>query len=231
VQSIDLASGAVYHHLPLHADEFPFADQLRACVDAQTAAAAERRPGTSEEEAAEQTSPEALERAIAAGDSSDIRTDNSLTNCLVFHTTGLPGSVIDEDVNALRQEIDALVNRFVRETTTGLAEPAAIVSGHFWYPRGSFMGWHTNSRVPGWRMYLTYAEEPGRSYFRYRDPSTGKIVTSLDTGWDLRMFEVEPARAFWHSVYSGTNRFSFGYRLSSGATEENTADAAAARQR
>ena len=75
------------------------------------------------------------------------------------------------------------------------------------------MGWHTNNRAPGWRVYLTYAEQPGKSFFRYRDPGTGHIVTSTDGGWDMRLFRVSPEAPLWHSVYTETHRFSFGYTL------------------
>ena len=50
-----------------------------------------------------------------------------------------------------------------------------------------------------------------RSFFRYRRPDGGEIVTSLDTGWNVRLFEVNPARPLWHAVWSETDRFSFGY--------------------
>jgi hypothetical protein len=86
-------------------------------------------------------------------------------------------------------------------------------SGHFWYPSGSHMAWHTNNKAPGWRVYLTHTTEPGRSFFRYRDPMTGEIFTTMDNRWDLRIFRVDPAQSLWHAVYSETDRFSFGYAI------------------
>ncbi len=52
------------------------------------------------------------------------------------------------------------------------------------------MGWHTNSRAPGVRIYVTHAEEPGRSFFRYRDPDTDRVVTAPDDRWNVRVFRV-----------------------------------------
>lgn len=156
----------------------------------------------------------ALHRVLHEGvDVSDVRTDEALSNCLVFHTTGLAGSVVDPKVERRRTALDAmLADLFARHL--GVEEPCPVVaSGHFWYPPGSFMGWHTNSRVVGMRAYLTYAAEPGRSFFRYRDRATGEIVTSTDTGWDLRFFAVTAEEPLWHAVCSYTDRFSFGYRL------------------
>ena len=86
-------------------------------------------------------------------------------------------------------------------------------SGHFWYPKGSYMGWHTNSRAPGWRIYINFAEEPDKSFFRYRDPETGEIITSWDNQWNLRVFRITARKPIWHCVHSDTNRFSLGYML------------------
>ena len=87
------------------------------------------------------------------------------------------------------------------------------MSGHLWYRAGSALGWHTNTRVPGWRAYLTWVAEPGGSFFRYRDPRDGAVVTSWDTGLDLRLFHVSATDVFWHCVWAGTDRHSFGFRL------------------
>ena len=88
------------------------------------------------------------------------------------------------------------------------------VSGHFYYPPGGFMGWHTNSDVPCKHLYITVASAPVMSFFRYRD-ADGSIVTDFDNqGINFREFDttnVEPL--FWHCVYSQCDRVSFGFRL------------------
>ncbi len=75
------------------------------------------------------------------------------------------------------------------------------------------MGWHTNERTPGWRLYLTVADEPGRSIFRYRDPASGRITTVADARWNARLFRITAAPPLWHAIYSETHRFSIGYKL------------------
>lgn len=88
------------------------------------------------------------------------------------------------------------------------------LSGSFWYKPGGFMSWHTNSNDAGLRLYMSYADETGKSFFRYQDPGTGKIETSDDVaGWQFRVFSVGPGSKFWHCVKSGTNRLSLGLRL------------------
>lgn len=160
-----------------------------------------------------QVSEDALASILAHGESiSDVRTKTDLSNCLVFHTGHLPGTVLDDDVTRLRSEVDALVQQRVTPLFGDVAVDVEI-SGHFWYPRGGYMGWHTNLRKPGWRFYLQYAEEPGKSFFRYRDPWSGNIVTRVDARWNLCLFEIRPDAPFWHCVYSDTNRHSFGYRI------------------
>jgi hypothetical protein len=75
------------------------------------------------------------------------------------------------------------------------------------------MAWHTNSGAPGWRLYVTYAEEPGKSFFRYRYPDTHEIITSVDDEWNVRLFTIRADKPFWHAIYSETNRFSLGYMI------------------
>jgi hypothetical protein len=87
------------------------------------------------------------------------------------------------------------------------------VSGHLWYRAGTTLGWHTNTRVPGWRAYLSWTAEAGSSFFRYWDPEHDRVVTSWDTGLDLRLFHVSTEEPFWHCVSAGADRHSFGYRL------------------
>ena len=75
------------------------------------------------------------------------------------------------------------------------------------------MAWHTNSGVPGWRLYISYAQEPGKSFFRYRDPDTDEIVTSVDDEWTVRLFAIRADKPLWHAIYSETHRFSLGYMI------------------
>ena len=151
-------------------------------------------------------SPETLQKIT--DDVSDLRTEQELTNCLVFNTDKLPGTVLNDEIIALRKQIDVIIIEKLKKLHPG-SDP--ICSGHFWYPPQSFMGWHTNSRKPGRRFYLNYAEEPGKSFFRYKDPQTGEIVTAWDDVWNERQFHIQKDPLFWHAIYSNTNRFSFGY--------------------
>ena len=86
-------------------------------------------------------------------------------------------------------------------------------SGKFVYPPGGCMGWHTNHDIPGHRLYITYAMPEGESFFRYCDPITKKIVTSPDTGLNVRIFETGYREPFWHCLKSETYRFSVGFKI------------------
>lgn len=96
------------------------------------------------------------------------------------------------------------------EGTTGLR--FAQIRGVHLYPPGGYMGWHTNSDVPGKRAYLTYAEQDNQSYFKFI--SNGKVRTSWDRkGWQVRMFEPkrEHNQLLWHCVRAvKCNRISIG---------------------
>lgn len=87
------------------------------------------------------------------------------------------------------------------------------ISGRIWYPPGGYMGWHTNNDNRGCKLYCTFAREGQKSFFRYRNPETGHIITTWDKeGWNFRIFKVTE-HLLWHCVYSETDRFSVGYTL------------------
>ncbi len=157
------------------------------------------------------TSPEALELLLdAPGQVSDVAVIPGLSDATVFNSRSLAPDVDLAEVERSRREVDGLVGHLLRERGH---DGDVRVSGHLLYPPGGFMGWHTNERVPGLRAYLTLADEPGRSWFRYWDPVSEEIVTSMDSRCDLRLFEVGGAAPFWHCVRSEVHRFSFGYRV------------------
>jgi len=49
---------------------------------------------------------------------------------------------------------------------------------------------------------------------QFLDPETGRIVTSTDKAWNFRLFRITPQKPLWHAIFSDTNRFSLGYRVS-----------------
>ena len=88
-------------------------------------------------------------------------------------------------------------------------------SGNFLYPKGGYMGWHTNSNMPGYRIYIAYSPDNDSSYFKYYDNLTNTVIEDKDEkGWTARLFEISdhPSKHFWHCVYAYNNpRISFGY--------------------
>lgn len=213
---IDLRSGQIFYELnDLKNDQELLAAAI-ACIKFQKAAGAQIletffKPNPN---ALDEVAEETLNRMIEEGrQTSDMRVDRSLSNCIVFNSRNMEGAVQNEELVRLRNS----VNRMVRDRFSRLLEPSYQFviqdSGHFWYPPGGFMSWHTNVRTPGWRLYINYCEEAGKSFFRYRDPETGRVHTSWDDIWNFRLFKIDPNRLFWHSVYSETNRFSLGYRI------------------
>ena len=107
------------------------------------------------------------------------------------------------------------IDRFnlIQDLADMFSDHSIQLSGNFLYPPGGFMSWHTNSNTPGDRVYLTYATETDKSFFRYRD-SDGNIRTSYDKSrWIMRRFHVDSSDLLWHCVYSDTFRLSIGFRL------------------
>ena len=140
-----------------------------------------------------------------------LESDRSLSNAIPFNVGHVADAVRSPELLALRRRGEGLVARKANETFAAERRLKVFCSGHFWYPPGGYMAWHTNSRAPGWRVYITHAEEPGRSFFRYRDPDSGEIVTESDLEWNARAFRVDPEVPIWHAVYSDTHRFSIGF--------------------
>jgi hypothetical protein len=88
-----------------------------------------------------------------------------------------------------------------------------LVSGHWYYPKGGYMSWHTNSDKPEKHVYITYVDELNKSFFR--SSVNEKVITDWDSEkLTVRVFDIvnkEPY--YWHCVYSECNRYSFGFRL------------------
>jgi hypothetical protein len=192
-------------------------EAVRACIAVQRSAgeAALRAHYRPNPQAQQEVSEAALERILASGTNvNDIVEDRELSNCLAFNFSNVQDAVISREVTGSRRRADALVTAKLLALFENSRPLTVRNSGHFWYPPGGFMGWHTNLRTPGWRLYINYVEEPGRSFFRYRDPETGRIVTALDRMWNFRLFRITAQQPLWHAVYSDTHRFSLGYKVS-----------------
>jgi hypothetical protein len=209
--SFDAEQG-VYDLDPIILDA-AFRADVRRCVEAQkSAASAALREFRPHPAAADEVSEQALAQLLAQGkDVHGISKDRSISNVIVFGGGNIADAVRSQTVEALRAQVDTHAQRLSKAIFPGTRNLVVGSSGHFWYPTGSYMAWHTNSGVPGWRMYINYAEEPGKSFFRYRDPNTGAIVTLWDKRWNIRLFRITRDNPLWHAVYSDTNRFSLGY--------------------
>jgi hypothetical protein len=189
---------------------------LRRCVAEQKRAAATYLETAYEPDpnAAAAVSAEALDELLLRGcDVNSASWDAGDANVISFHDPKHQRSVIDEHISGLREQISHMViDRLRRAFNLGVGWRVEV-GGHFLYPPGGYMGWHTNSGAPCWRIYITHAEEPSRSFFRYRDPRSTEIVTSYDGDFDVRMFLIAPKQPLWHAIYSETNRYSIGFRI------------------
>ena len=190
-----------------------FRDAVMQCIVAQKEAAGaafsafKPNPG-----ALAEVSEEALAQLLTQGkDVHGISKQRSISDVIVFSARNIPDSLRSATVEALRAQVDKKAFKLVKSIFPGTSRLVVSGSGHFWYPSGSYMGWHTNSGVPGWRVYINYAEEEGKSFFRYRDPVTSEITTLMDKEWNMRIFRITSENPLWHAIYSGTNRFSLGY--------------------
>ena len=88
-----------------------------------------------------------------------------------------------------------------------------VTRGHFLYPPGGFIEWHTNMhQSKGWRMYIIDVDREAASFFRYLDPLTKEPITLWDFKGAVHLFYVGKEQPFWHCVKSiGAHRWSRGF--------------------
>lgn len=211
-----LSSLPVYSEIPNWCEDQEFLTHVKECIDVQRRAADTylRDTYVPSSDAANLVSQKALASILEKGaDVHGISKQPEISNVIAFNAKTVGNSVSDEKTVALRGRIDQLVADKLRETFDIGVGWGVTCSGHFWYPPGGYMGWHTNAGVPDWRLYIAYSDEPDRSFFRFRDPDTSEVMTAMDRGWSVRLFHVDREKPFWHAVYSETNRFSLGYRI------------------
>jgi hypothetical protein len=187
----------------------------KECIEAQKAAAqGAMKQFVPNPLASAEVSEEALHKTLRQGrDVHGIATERSISNVIPFGGYSVADAIRNSTVTELRERVDARMKAIAQTIFPGETGLTVTSSGHFWYPPGSCMGWHTNSEVPGWRVYINYAEEEGKSFFRYRDPEKSEVITLLDKEWNIRLFKITKDHPFWHAVYSDTNRFSIGYMI------------------
>lgn len=85
-----------------------------------------------------------------------------------------------------------------------------VVNGIVYHPNG-IMDWHTNSNMPGRKVYISFTM--GEAMFAYRHPITGAVIDDIDNiGWTAREFLI-PANPpyLWHAVHTQKLRFTFGF--------------------
>ena len=142
---------------------------------------------------------------------------NVCQDSLYYTSEEYLNSIVDTDVDVSKYKNlthfspsrNLSLIRFLAELYPG---HSIVPTGHFLYPVTGYMSWHTNSNMPGKRIYITYVDEVGLSGFKYL--CNGSIVDTIDSEKIVfREFEVDAGNPFWHAVYSNCNRYSFGFRV------------------
>lgn len=80
---------------------------------------------------------------------------------------------------------------------------------------GNVLHWHTNSNVPGTRVYYIYNEKAG-SIFSYKDEHGNIIHDEEPEGWVARRFVIPEEGLLWHAVWAKGHRISIGFLMKEG---------------
>lgn len=106
------------------------------------------------------------------------------------------------DNKELRDVYDFSRNKIV--TSMGANKNAVFL----YYPKGGFVGWHTNQNNSGYQFIFSWSEK-GDGYFQYYDKKKQEIVRLEDkSGWQARYYHFgkdEPDHC-WHSAYTNVPR-------------------------
>lgn len=143
-----------------------------------------------------------------------VRTDPEWHNNLTEEALqGKQELAISNNDNLISFERLYIHNKITPIVSRAFPEYRVRPSGFFHYPPTGYMGWHTNSDVPCKRLYITWASEAGKSFFRYKQD--GVIHTDYDDeGLTFRLFNITDKPPYlWHCVGSETDRISIGYQL------------------
>jgi len=127
--------------------------------------------------------------------------------------------IIDDDIavstngNLISFSHLNISQKMVHIIQTEFPGSSVSVSGYFHYPNTGYMSWHTNADIPCKRLYITWAKEANKSFFRYN--KNGKVITDYDdAGLTFRIFDITDNPPYlWHCVGSKTDRLSFGFRI------------------
>ena len=127
--------------------------------------------------------------------------------------------LIDKEVpkninsNLSRLNIESLLPSIKKVVQKVYPDNFLWCSGYFYYPPTGYMGWHTNHDDPAVRLYINYASEDNKSFFRYYH--NGKIITDYDSkGLNIRKFKCPDKKPyFWHCVGSECDRISIGFTI------------------
>ncbi len=160
LKKLSLSSCPSFCELPDEFVDAPLREAAAACIELQKAAAADliRSSYTPNQTGGEPVSKAALDRILASDtDVRGIATERDITNAIPFNIRSVERTVKDHQVIAGRKQLDDLVSRRMADFFERREAPLLFKSGQYWYPRGGYMGWHTNNRYPGWRLYVSHA--------------------------------------------------------------------------
>jgi len=125
----------------------------------------------------------------------------------------------------LRTDISKDLEQFAAQKIASLSDRLGLMNkinrntdsrGSTYMPPGGFMEYHSNqNHYGGWRFYMHYLPNPGKSIFAYKHPYDGTYRQVPDTNEGANMFRIrlKPKPLLWHCIFTEVPRFSWGIWL------------------
>ena len=142
-----------------------------------------------------------------------------LDECLKGDPIGPPAESVGNPISYMvRQDKEIWHDYMLRVKYDFASEIGAHTSALLnYYPKGGFVGWHTNWDAHCYQVLFTWSRT-GNGYFRYYDKDKDEIIHIPDVaGWQCRYYYFgridEPEHLCWHSAYAGEDRITLAYKF------------------
>jgi hypothetical protein len=124
-----------------------------------------------------------------------------------FLSIPCPEEDVDRDHSSPKWTLEGFKHKYLLAAKGLLG--AKMITNYILYPPNSVMHWHTNSDMEGTRVYYTHND--GDGIFKYIDSDGNHQLDYDEKGWTCRTFQITKEDPLWHTIWTNSNRYAFGF--------------------